>query len=301
MRRKYVIEIAIVLSLLLIYGISKRYVFPTVEQNVAEEVTEPAQKQSASVIEIQKKEIGEEQDKITYFVTEIQLEDATELKTAFAHNQYGLNIRDTVSDIAGEHQAVFAVNGDYYGFRTDGIVIRNGVLYRDEPTERDCLVMYRDGHAEVMKEGSVSGEKLIEACAWNVFSFGPVLAEDGKVRDGLEETYHVDLINESISGKQPRTGIGILGPNHFLIVTVDGRAEGYSCGMTFRELAEIFVSYGCELAYNLDGGSSVTLYREGEVLNRPCTKSGKERNISDIIYIGEDGRVTDDSGSDTGL
>ena len=301
MRRKYIIEIACVLSLLLIYGISKRYVFPTVEQNVAEEVKEPDQKQFASGIEIQKKEMGEEQDKITYFVTEVQLEDATELKTAFAHNQYGLNIRDTVSDIAGEHQAVFAVNGDYYGFRTDGIVIRNGVLYRDEPTERECLVMYRDGHVEVMKEGSVSGEKLIEAGAWNVFSFGPVLVEDGKVRDGLDEPYHVDLINESISGKQPRTGIGILGPNHFLIATVDGRAEGYSCGMTFRELAELFVSYGCELAYNLDGGSSVTLYREGEVINRPCTKSGKERNISDIIYIGEGGRVTDESSSDTGL
>lgn len=73
-----------------------------------------------------------------------------------------------------------------------------------------------------------------------------VKVENGVKRDGLEETYKVDLINENISGKQPRTGIGVLEPNHFLIVIVDGRAEGYSIGMTFDEFADVFASYGCE-------------------------------------------------------
>lgn len=99
----------------------------------------------------------------------------------------------------------------------------------------------------------------------------------------MNEPYKVDLLNESISGKQPRTGIGILGKNHLLIVAVDGRAEGYSCGMTFQQFAELFINYGCELAYNLDGGSSVTMYQEGQILNQPS--SGKERRISDMIYI----------------
>lgn len=283
MNRKRITGCFCVLSMLLLYAVGKRYFFPTVERNMEEVKTLSDSTHVQPVIEIYQQEIGEGQEKITYFVADIQLGDATDLRAAFAQNQYGLNIKDTVSDMAQEHDAFFAVNGDYYGYRTDGIVLRNGILYRDEPTDRECLVMYRDGTACVMQEGTVSGNMLVEEGAWNVFSFGPVLVEDGKVREGLDEPYKVDTLNESISGKQPRTGIGILGENHLLIVTVDGRAEGYSCGMTFQELAELFADYGCELAYNLDGGRSVTMYQEGQVLNQPC--SGEERRVSDMIYI----------------
>lgn len=283
MKRKRVIRCLGVLLMILLFAVGKRYVFPTVERNVDETLIVPERMHAAPVIKIDRQETGEGQEKITYFVADIQLGDATDLRAAFARNQYGLNVKDTVSDMAREHNAVFAVNGDYYGFRRDGIVIRNGVLYRDKPTQRECLIMYRDGTVDVMREEIVSGEKLIEDGAWNVFSFGPVLVEDGKIREGLDAPYKVDLINESISEKQPRTGIGILGENHLLIVAVDGREEGYSCGMTFQEFAQLFVDYGCELAYNMDGGSSVTMFQEGRVLNKPS--SGEEREISDSIYI----------------
>lgn len=286
MNRKRVAGYLCVLSVLLLYGVGKRYVFPTVERNIEEIVILPDTAHAGPVIEIYRQEIGEGQEKITYLAADIQLGDATDLRAAFAQNQYGLNIKDTVSGMAQEHDAFFAVNGDYYGYRTDGIVLRNGILYRDEPTGRECLVMYKDGTARAMREGTVSGEKLVEEGAWNVFSFGPVLVEDGKIREGLDEPYKVDILNESISGKQPRMGIGILGENHLLIVAVDGRAEGYSCGMTFQEFAQLFADYGCELAYNLDGGSSVTMYQEGQILNQPS--SGEERRISDMIYISKD-------------
>ena len=286
MNRKRVAGYLCVLSVLLLYGVGKRYVFPTVERNIEEIVILPDTAHAGPVIEIYRQEIGEGQEKITYLAADIQLGDATDLRAAFAQNQYGLNIKDTVSGMAQEHDAFFAVNGDYYGYRTDGIVLRNGILYRDEPTGRECLVMYKDGTACAMREGTVSGEKLVEEGAWNVFSFGPVLVEDGKIREGLDEPYKVDILNESISGKQPRMGIGILGENHLLIVAVDGRAEGYSCGMTFQEFAQLFADYGCELAYNLDGGSSVTMYQEGQILNQPS--SGEERRISDMIYISKD-------------
>lgn len=273
-----------VLLTLLLYALGKRFVFPKVERNVTDVVPILEQRSyTAPVIDIQRLEMGEDQDRITCFLSDIQVANATDLRAAFANNQYGLNIRETLSTMAQAHEACFAVNGDYYGFRSDGIVIRNGELYRDKPTDRECLVMYRDGTAETLHEKSITGSELVEKGAWNVFSFGPVLVEDGVIREGLDTTYKVDSFNEDISGKQPRTGIGIIGKNHYLIISVDGREEGYSCGMTFLEFAELFVEYGCETAYNLDGGSSVTLYRNGEILNRPS--SGEERDISDIIYI----------------
>lgn len=95
----------------------------------------------------------------------------------------------------------------------------------------------------------------------------------------------MDGLNVSISGPEPRTAIGYLGPNHFLILVVDGRQTGYSRGMDFEELAKVFVEHGCTLAYNLDGGGSVTLYQDGEIVNSPCPLVGKERNISDILYV----------------
>lgn len=285
-RRAKLLKISVfVLVFCLLFWLGNRYVIPHVERNVAEDVFPVSgEEHSEPVITIEQKEMGQDNDKITYFVSDILLSDATDLRTAFAKNQYGLNVKETLTEMAEAHGAVFAVNGDFYGWREDGIVIRNGVLYRDEPTGRECLVMYRDGSGEVMREGSMTGEELIEQGAWNVFSFGPVLVEDGKVREGLDKNYSVDGLSSDISGKEPRTGIGIIAKNHILIVTVDGRNEGYSCGMTFEELAQVFASYGCETAYNLDGGGSVTLYQQGNILNRPS--KGSERDISDIIYIG---------------
>lgn len=286
MRHKLLVGSALILTACLLYAAGRRYVFPRVERNVIQQTLpflEGGHREP--VITIERKETGLEKDKITYFVSDIQLDDVTDLRAAFAKNQYGQNIKEPLSNMAKDHEAVFAVNGDFYGWREDGIVIRDGVLYRDKPTGRECLVIYRDGTAEVIQEKSTTGEELVNQGAWQVFSFGPVLMEGGKIREGLANFYSVDGISGNISGKEPRTGIGILGKNHFLIVTVDGREDGYSCGMTCAEFAEVFASYGCEAAYNLDGGSSVTLYHQEQILNRPS--SGDERNISDIIYIGD--------------
>ena len=65
------------------------------------------------------------------YIADIQVSDVSYLKTAFANDIYGRNIKDTTSDIAEDNDAIFAINGDYYGFRNYGYVIRNGVLYRD--------------------------------------------------------------------------------------------------------------------------------------------------------------------------
>jgi exopolysaccharide biosynthesis protein len=42
---------------------------------------------------------------------------------------------------------------------------------------------------------------------------------------------------------------------------------------------------GCTTAYNLDGGGSSAMYFNGELVNNPLGR-GKERGVSDILYIG---------------
>lgn len=226
---------------------------------------------------------GSGEDTVTYYVADIELGDATVLRSAFANNQFGENITDVVSSIAEDNGAVFAVNGDYYGFRDSGIVIRNGVVYRDQGA-REGLVFYEDGTVEVYDETATTAEELLADGAWNTLSFGPAVVEDGAVVDGIDDVeIDTNIGNHSIQGEQPRTAIGVIDENHIVIVVVDGRDTGYSRGVTMTELADIMVSLGATTAYNLDGGGSSEMWFDGEVVNQPS--NGGERATSDILYL----------------
>jgi hypothetical protein len=222
---------------------------------------------------------------VTYYVADVVLTDATVLRSAFAKNEFGTNIVEYTSDIAADNDAVFAVNGDYYGFRETGIVVRNGVVYRDAGA-RDGLAFHRDGIVEVYDETATSADALVAAGVWNTLSFGPAIVEAGAVVDGIASVeIDTNVGNHSIQGDQPRTGIGVIDANHLVFVVVDGRSEGYSEGVSLPELAAIFTGLGCITAYNIDGGGSSTMYFNGGLVNDPLGK-GQERGTSDILYIG---------------
>ena len=71
-----------------------------------------------------------------------------------------------------------------------------------------------------------------------------------------------------------RTAAGINRNGDILwLVLVDGKQPFYSEGATLKELADIFISLGCDRAINLDGGGSTTLAvkqaNQVTVLNAP--------------------------------
>jgi exopolysaccharide biosynthesis protein len=90
--------------------------------------------------------------------------------------------------------------------------------------------------------------------------------------------------NHSIQGLQPRTAIGVIGPNQLVFVVVDGRAAGYSTGVTMPQLGQIMLDLGATTAYNIDGGGSSTMYFNGSLVNNPLGKN-QERGTSDILYL----------------
>jgi len=226
---------------------------------------------------------GSGNSQVTYHVADVVLSDATVLRSAFAQNEFGLNITEDTSDIAADVGAVLAINGDYYGFRTTGIVIRNGVVYRDAGA-REGLAFYRDGHVEVYDETATTADELVAAGVWNTLSFGPALVENGLIVDGIDQVeVDTNVGNHSIQGNQPRTAVGVIDDNHLVFVVVDGRSPGYSAGVDMTELAQILIDLGATTAYNLDGGGSSTMYFDGEVINQPS--NGGERGVSDILYV----------------
>ena len=215
------------------------------------------------------------------YVADITVSDVSYLKTALASNTYGRNITDTTSDIASENNAILAINGDYYGARQSGYVIRNGSLYRNSSGNRDALAIMKNGEFKFVSEGETSAETLLQNGALQVFSFGPVLLEDGSI--AVTENDEVGMAMAS----NPRTAIGYLGKNHYVFVVSDGRTSE-SAGLSLYELASFMKSLGVSDAYNLDGGGSSTMVFKGEVINTPTTNghSSEERAVSDILYIG---------------
>lgn len=216
------------------------------------------------------------------YVADITLSSADDLLTAFADNTYGKNITETTSDIAAANDAILAINGDFYGTR-DGYVIRNGVLYRDSSagSSQEDLVIYEDGTVDIIQEGDISAETLLDNGAAQVLSFGPGLVEDSQVSVTQDEE-----VGKAMASN-PRTAIGIIDDLHYVMVVADGRTA-QSSGLSLYELAEFMqTTLGVTTAYNLDGGGSSTMYFNGTVVNHPTTNGQKisERSVSDIVYI----------------
>lgn len=218
----------------------------------------------------------------TIHVADIKLDDISCLKTAFAYDMYGRNIKAETSEIAREHDAIMAINGDFYGARNTGYVIRQGTLYRSKSSGNEDLVIYRDGSFEIIDENAISAQELLEKGAWNILSFGPALLIDGEIAVTSDEE-----VGKAMASN-PRTAMGIIEEGHYLMVVSDGRTR-QSEGLSLRELAQFMQELGVETAYNLDGGGSSTMVFMGDVINNPTTGGQRisERSVSDIIYVGE--------------
>lgn len=219
----------------------------------------------------------------TIYVVDVYADDVSQIATALAKDTYGKNVTQTTSQIASNTGATVAINGDMYGSRESGYVVRNGVLYRDtvSSASQEDLVIYADGSFDIICEGDVSAQELVEAGAWQVFSFGPGLIEDGQIT--VSENDEVDRAMAS----NPRTAIGYVSQGHYVLLVADGRTSA-SEGLSLYELATFMRDeLGVTCAYNLDGGGSSTLYIEGEVINNPTSsgRSSKERKVSDIVYF----------------
>lgn len=165
--------------------------------------------------------------------------------------------------LARRYRAVLAITGDnltHAETETKGILIRNGKVYSANQAQ-DTLAFYSDDlSVKVFKAKTVTAQELIDQGVLNTFSFGPTLLVDG-VRD-------LESKRSQLGRANPRCGIGMVEPGYYIAITVDGRQSDHSVGMSLDEFAQLFYFYGCELAYNLDGGSSTAMVFMGECLSQ---------------------------------
>lgn len=206
-----------------------------------------------------------------YWIAEVVASKETPLKAEFADNTYG-GTREPLSTMANRARAVLAINAS--GFYTDtnkpmGSIVRDGqLLQTDSHFTWEVLSTTWRGDLNFFQVNNQ--EDAYAADINDSFAFGPILVRNGAATEIKDTSRH------------PRTAIGQLDDQRYVIVVSEGRLENVE-GLTLTELQNIFLNLGCKTAYNLDGGGSSTLYFKGKILNIPS--DGKERAITDMIYF----------------
>ena len=215
-------------------------------------------------------------DDLSYWVADVQIQDVSTMKTVISD-------RTTVSAMAQSTDAVLAINGDDCFTHSYGVILRNGELLRAHDTTRHMLIVDSDGSMRMVSDRKANPHKALAKQlqaeqVWQAFEFGPALVENGQA---LSFPDAFDVISTRPSRKEPRTAIGMIEPLHYVIIVVDGRQPGYSDGISLQDLQSLFLDYGAQVAFNLDGGGSAEMWFMGEVISSPS--GGHERSITDII------------------
>lgn len=137
-------------------------------------------------------------------------------------------------------------------------------LTADNKAGLDLLTMLEEGE-EVTVRASTEDERWEDA-VWATGG-GNILVRNGEL-----------TADANVSGREPRTLLGVRKDGSFTVIQCDGRQTGLSAGLSLTEGARQLMDMGCETVINLDGGgSSITAVAypglESQVLSSPSDGS----------------------------
>ena len=214
-----------------------------------------------------------------YWVVDIRIGDASQLRTAPAES-FETETSMNIGVIADRVNAVVAFNGDYVTRLNEGLIIRQGVTYRDKlKGNRDVLLIDEDGDFHpyhLPKKGDI-GETVDGKQIINAFYFGPILVENGEVIKKLPDFKY-------LRPERNFARLAICQVDHLhykmILTTME---QDYTLGLQLKDFAQLCMDEGAQIAYNLDGGLSTSLYFNHARLNGQ--KKVNFRDIPDIIYF----------------
>jgi len=222
-------------------------------------------------------------DTAAYTFSEVKIKHPSQFRRFLADGTYGSAKQYLTSEMAATVNAVTASSGDFYKFRSNGVMVYNGDVYRNDGSVDTCYIT-EDGEMIFSNQGQITNkadaERFVEENKVRFsLAFGPILVDNGEVPADVGRTYPIGEGNHRYS----RAGLGQLGELHYLMVTAN-LVTGYDAGTpTITMFAKRMQSFGCEKAYSLDGGQTAVIVTNNQLINRP--DYGYQRQISDIIYF----------------
>ena len=228
---------------------------------------------------------------LEWFETDIRARNGEALRTVITNpKKPGTNFKFPYV-IAREENFVLGFSDDFYGLRihdrsTVGIIIREGEIIRDQTHKKrsfhlpnlDMMAQFPDGTLRVYECNEKTAQELKDMGAVNVFSFGPILIRNGQIEN---------LVYDHFKSLEPRQALGMIEPNHFLLLSVQGRNSS-SRGCQLQRVAEIMQARGVTEALNLDGGNTMALVFRGRMLNKLAVYKKRKfvRSLTSLIGIG---------------
>lgn len=196
------------------------------------------------------------------------------LATTYPWSEYGKELDKLVA----ENNAIAGINGGLYysdankGGRPLGVTVSNGEI-------QDMSLGANGLHLIGFDEDNIL--RIIDISNMNRNEIKELITTE-KIRDAVSfqeeasdsNNHFVKLIingekrelNGMGSGANPRTAIGQREDGSVLLLVTDGRGKNGHLGATAADLIEIMSEYGAINAANIDGGSSSTMYYNGEYL-----------------------------------
>ncbi len=204
-------------------------------------------------------------------VTHVVINDPSQINGSPANGSYG-NGLETSSSAANRLNSAILVNGSH--FRSDGqedlqgannIVIVNGEIKKDGVSGGQELLLDSDGN--IYNAAGKSAQQLVDdGVKYSFACHSTQVIENGDTSPSYNEPRHY-----------MRTVIGQTNPGEYYIVTDTTENNVLS------DTAEYLKGKGCDNAYSLDQGGSVTLVRDNNVINTP--RDGSEREVGDFLYF----------------
>ena len=207
----------------------------------------------------------------------VQIADPSQMRVHLAR-PYPSKYTIRADVLAKRMNAVFAINGDYFSYHSNGVVYRDGKLLRNQPNEQyDTLIVDDNGDFTIISPTTKESLEAYQGTIVQSFSFGPGLVVNGEKKSGFKQKFCVP------ENRTQRMGIAQLGPLSYLVIATEGPENKGSTGLTMDEFAQLMYDMGAINAYNLDGGSSSSMVLDNHKINALSTS--KVRPIGDIIYF----------------
>lgn len=216
-----------------------------------------------------------------YTFSEVKIAHPSQIRRFLAGGSYGSGVLYTTTEMAESVNAVVASSGDYYGYRSFGIVVMDGQVYRSRGELLDTCYIDNNGDLLFTYAGEIATQEAAEAFVREndvrfSLCFGPVMILDGELC--VPNEYNSGEVRSAYA----RAALCQLGPLHYAVVTANAEKPFYSMP-TMRQFAQQLYEQGIPTAYALDGGQTASIAMNNQLINQ--VSYGSQRRISDILYF----------------
>lgn len=218
---------------------------------------------------------------------------------------------DSLDNFAAEG-TIAVINGGFFdpvNQKTTSYIVLNGATVAD-PTENERLVnnpdllpyldrildrsefrQYQCGQTMQYAIAPHSAPVPTGCQPFSALGAGPqLLPESTLVEEGFAETINGETVRDALGSTQPnaRTAIGITDSGDIVLVMAAQLPEApLNSGLSLLQLADFMQALGVTTALNLDGGSSSSLYYQGQTYYGRVDETGSyiQRPVKSVLRV----------------